>query len=538
MSGEIGRRLADRYLLLEVLGSGGMGTVWRARDETLGREVAVKELRLAPDLEREAREQAAERAVREAQAAARLRHPGVVVVHDAFLVEGAPWIIMQLLDGSSLDGVLAERGVLPPEEVARIGLDVLAAVEAAHAVGILHRDIKPGNVFLTGEGRAVLTDFGIATVEGQATITQSGMLVGSPGHIAPERLRGERPGPASDLWSLAATLYRAVEGRHPFGAGGPMAVLAAVLTAAPLPPSRAGELGPLLLHLLARDPNARPAPAVARAVLERVAAGQPSGDVLLPPLPSAPPPEPTVPAAFARRNRTRSGPLLLAGCVAATAVLAATATVVVAADRRAPAGVPTQTATVAAPTPSAVTPSQEVARFTVPLDMCALVPVAKVRELIPNYTRKEGVASGDADAPACSWDAPGAGISLEVRRPFGGPDPWSATTPARAHDAYLTFLRAADGSDKVIWHYDGIGGESITSGPATKAEKLDGIGDEAYTKDTYGRLGAQMTDVVFRVSNIVFEVTHADVTDRTGKAKIRAKAQTMARWVVAALDGS
>ncbi|ROO86443.1 uncharacterized protein DUF3558 [Actinocorallia herbida] len=542
MPGEIGTRLADRYLLLEVLGSGGMGTVWRATDETLGRDVAVKELKIAPDLDATVRAEAAERAVREAQATARLRHPGVVVVHDAFLDDGRPWIIMQLLDGATLDRVLADRGALTPEHAARVGLDVLGALEAAHAVGILHRDIKPGNIFLTSDGRAVVTDFGIATVEGQATITRSGMLVGSPGHIAPERLRGERPGPSSDLWSLAATLYRAVEGHHPFPGAGHMAVLAAVLTADPVPPTRAGELGPVLLRLLGRDPRARPTAEVVRAVLERVATGQPSGDIALPdlPAPAAPAapagPPPTLPGALPRRSR--AGQVLLAGGVVATAALVAAALVVVATDDREPAAAVTAapTATVTSPPAPAVTPTEEAARFTVPIDLCGLITAEQIRKVVPRYKKAEGVASGDTDAPACSWDAPGAGVSVEVKKDYDNPDPWTGRTPAQAHDAYLGSLRAADGSDKIIWHYDGIGGESITSGPGTKAKKIDDLGDEAHTTDTYGRLGAQMTDVVFRVSNLIFEVTYADVTNKTKPAKIRENALTTARWVVAALD--
>ncbi|GAB2830089.1 hypothetical protein GCM10022221_30940 [Actinocorallia aurea] len=533
MSGEIGRRLADRYVLLDVLGSGGMGTVWKARDETLGRDVAVKELKIAPGLDEATRAEAAERAVREAQATARLRHPGVVTVHDAFLEEDRPWIIMQLLDGATLDRVLADRGALTPEHTARIGLDVLSALEAAHALGILHRDIKPGNIFLTADGRAVLTDFGIATVEGQATLTRSGMLVGSPGHIAPERLRGERPGPPSDLWSLAATLYRAVEGHHPFRGAAPMAVLAAVLTADPVAPVRAGDLGPLLTRLLARDPRARPTPEVVRAVLERVAAGQPSGDIALPePPPSAPLPQPTLPSAAPGRPRT--GLALLAGGIMATVALAAAAVVVVATDDRTPAAAPAPQTT--APAAPQVTPTEETARFTVPLDLCTLVSTDKVRQIVPRYTKAEGAAFTQSGAPACSWDAPGAGVSVKVNKPYDLTDVWTESSPGQAHDHYLQGLRASDGSDKVIWHYDGIGGESLTSGPATKAKELDGIGDEAYTTDTYGRLGAQMTDVVFRISNIVFEVTYADVTDKTGPAQIRKHAQTMARWVVEALD--
>ncbi|GAA2719388.1 serine/threonine-protein kinase [Actinocorallia aurantiaca] len=538
--GNAGKKLADRYLLLEILGSGGMGTVWRARDETLGREVAVKELRIAPELDDALREEARTRAVREAQAAARLRHPGVIVVHDAFVEDDRPWIIMQLLEGASLDKALEDGGPLPPERAARIGADVLGALETAHAAGILHRDVKPGNVFLTGDGRTVLTDFGIATVEGQATITRSGMLVGSPGHVAPERLRGEQAGPQSDLWSLAATLYRAVEGRPPFPGDSPMAVLAGVLTADPVPPVRAGELGPLLTHMLARRPEARPDASVVRGVLERVAAGEPSGEIVLPAprVPEAPPP--TVPSDLPRKaKRARRPGALLAGAVAASALLAVAAAVVVVTDDRSSvtaAGVPTGPAQGGPSTPS--TPSEDTARFTVPIDFCSLIPVERVKEIIPSYPRAEGKPGGDAEDPSCSWDAPGSGIEAGTWSSSTSSDPWTATSPAEAHDAFIGFLRAKNGSDKVIWHYSDIGGESITSGPQTAAEKVEGLGEEAFVVETYGRLGAQMTDVYFRISNIVFEITHADVTNETGKKKIRQNALTMARWVAEAVDES
>ncbi|WP_157963548.1 serine/threonine-protein kinase [Actinocorallia populi] len=538
-----GNRLAGRYLLLEALGSGGMGTVWRARDETLGREVAVKELRFDAEYDDALREEARTRAVREAQAAARLRHPGIITVHDAFLEDGRPWIVMQLLDGASLDKVLERQGPLPPERVAGIGAEVLAALEAAHAEGVLHRDIKPANIFLTANGRAVLTDFGIATVEGQATITRSGMLVGSPGHIAPERLRGEKAGPQSDLWSLAGTLYRLVEGRAPFPGDSHVAVLAAVLTGDPVPPVRAGGLGPLLVHMLARDPLARPDPSVVRRALERAAAGEATGEIALPaaPPPRAPFEAPTAPAPV--RKAGRNPGLLLAGAAVATAALALTATVVVVMDERSPAVVtggtptPSGTSTPTAP-PAPAVPGNE-ARFTVPVDFCSLVPVERVREIIPNYPRAEGKPSGDSGDAACSWDAPGSGVSVEVESGSEGRDPWSGTSPSQAGDVYRFWLRArTDGSDKIIWHYEGIGGERMTSGPSTKAVEVKGLGEEAFVYDVYGRLGAQMSKVYARISNLVFQVTYADVTNQKSKKKIRQNALQMARWVAEALDES
>ncbi|WP_049568058.1 serine/threonine-protein kinase, partial [Nonomuraea sp. SBT364] len=258
--------LEGRYRLLTPIGSGGMGTVWHARDERLDRDVAVKEIRLPPELGEAERAELCARTVREAQAAGRLRHPAIVTVHDVVTSGGHPWIVMRLLRGRPLDRV----GPLDPPRAARLGLAVLDALTLAHAAGILHRDIKPANVFVSDDGSPVLTDFGIATVEGQATLTQSGMLLGSPGYIAPERLRGERPGPQSDLWSLAATLYASLEGEpaHPGEDG--MAVLARVLTEDPRPPQRSG---PLLTRMLARDPAARPPSSAVRDTLAAVAGG-------------------------------------------------------------------------------------------------------------------------------------------------------------------------------------------------------------------------------------------------------------------------
>ncbi|MFE7120776.1 serine/threonine-protein kinase, partial [Streptomyces sp. NPDC057654] len=211
-----GRVLAGRYRLLGELGRGGMGVVWRARDEVLDREVAVKEVR-APSglLDREVRQLYA-RLEREGRAAGAVSHPNVVTVHDVVSEAGRPWIVMELIRGLSLAEVLEAEHTLSPARAARIGVEVLAALRAAHLAGVLHRDVKPGNVLLANDGRVVLTDFGIAMVEGSTALTMTGELVGSPEYLAPERVLGRQPGPASDLWSLGVTLYAAVEGGSPF----------------------------------------------------------------------------------------------------------------------------------------------------------------------------------------------------------------------------------------------------------------------------------------------------------------------------------
>ncbi|PKV84177.1 serine/threonine-protein kinase [Streptomyces sp. TLI_146] len=306
-------RLAGRYRLIEQLGRGGMGVVWRAVDEVLGREVAVKELRTYSDMSAPELGDLRLRMQREARAAARVRHPGVVAVHDVTEHEGRPVIVMELVEGPSLDGVLAERGALDAREAAAIGARVLEALAAAHRAGVLHRDVKPGNILLespqalgsarAGEtpiGRVVLTDFGIAAMDdpgdGSAThLTRSGELVGSLDYLAPERAQGQDPGPASDVWALGATLYAAVEGSSPFRRTSTWSTLSAIV-AEPLPePVRAGRLGPVLRELMHKDPARRPDADTAARMLAAVAEGRDPGLPQVPaPRPVAPPREATV----------------------------------------------------------------------------------------------------------------------------------------------------------------------------------------------------------------------------------------------------
>jgi predicted Ser/Thr protein kinase len=266
-----GRLVAGRYRLLSKLGHGGMGTVWRAKDETVDREVAVKEPRIPDHLPARERSNAFERMRREARAAARLDHPAVVNVHDVAVEDGQPWIVMEFVQGRSLGEALKE-GTLGVRDAARIGLDVLGALEAAHAAGILHRDVKPDNVMLGRHDRVVLTDFGIAQIEGETNLTDTGGFVGSPEFIAPERVLGQRPGPASDLWSLGVVLYAATEGVSPFRRNNTPATLQSVLNATPAAPASAqGPLADVINGLLQKDPARRPNAAQVRALLERAA---------------------------------------------------------------------------------------------------------------------------------------------------------------------------------------------------------------------------------------------------------------------------
>ncbi|PWI17528.1 serine/threonine protein kinase [Streptomyces sp. Act143] len=269
-----GRLIGGRYRLVERIGSGGMGTVWRALDELVDREVAVKQPRLPGDPEDEAHQRASHRLYREARAAARVDHPAAVSIHDVVVEDGLPWIVMELVRGESLDAVL-RRGPVGPAESARIGRAVLGALRAAHSVGIVHRDVKPANVLLGTHGRVVLTDFGIAHVQGEESLTVSGEFVGSLDFVAPERMAGKGAGPASDLWSLGVLLYAAVEGEPPFRRSTVESTLAAVLSHDPPEPERAGPLGPLITALLAKDPDRRPDAAEAAEVLEAAAEGWP-----------------------------------------------------------------------------------------------------------------------------------------------------------------------------------------------------------------------------------------------------------------------
>ncbi|MEU2546482.1 serine/threonine-protein kinase [Streptomyces roseolus] len=253
-----GLLLAGRYRLVESIGRGGMGRVWRAHDEVLHRVVAVKELTAGRFVAEADRLVLHARTQKEARAAARITHPGVVTVHDVLEHDARPWIVMQFVDGPSLADAVKEAGTIAPREAARVGLHVVGALRAAHAAGVLHRDVKPGNVLLARDGRVLITDFGIAAIEGDSTITRTGELVGSIDYLAPERVRGGDPGPASDLWSLGATLYTAVEGTSPFRRTSPISTMQAVVGEEPPPPVNAGPLATVIVALLRKDPEQRP----------------------------------------------------------------------------------------------------------------------------------------------------------------------------------------------------------------------------------------------------------------------------------------
>ncbi|MEV4845606.1 serine/threonine-protein kinase [Micromonospora matsumotoense] len=325
--------VADRYRLLSPLGQGGMGRVWKARDEVLHRDVAIKELVPPPSLTDDERREMRERSLREARAIARLNHVNVVRIFDVLRTDGDPWIVMEYVASRSLQDTLAEDGPVTPARAVEIGLGVLGALKSAHKAGVMHRDVKPGNVLLGTDGRVVLTDFGLATIPGDPNVTRTGMVLGSPAYIAPERARDGTAGPEADLWSLGATLYAAVEGKSPYARPSAIGTLAALATE-PLPPAKnAGPLKPVLIGLLRKDPTERITAEVAERMLRRAAGKRARGISLLDgvrrPGPNGPrePRVPVVPAPRPAEGGTgaRTSPSVASAAGAATGTAAAKA---------------------------------------------------------------------------------------------------------------------------------------------------------------------------------------------------------------------
>jgi hypothetical protein len=270
-----GRLVAGRYRLVYRIGTGAMGVVWQAHDERLNRTVAVKRLLLQPGLPPDEAHEAVERVMREGRIAAKLHHPNAIAVFDVVDEQGAPCLIMEYLPSKSLAMVMAERGPLPAREVARIGAQSAAALAAAHAAGIVHRDVKPGNILLGDDGTVKITDFGISRATDDVTVTKTGMIAGTPAYLAPEAAIGNEPTPASDVFSLGSTLYAAVEGEPPFGlTENTLQLLHAVAAGRINPPLQAGPLTGVLTWLLATDPEDRPSTSRTRDLLAAVAAGE------------------------------------------------------------------------------------------------------------------------------------------------------------------------------------------------------------------------------------------------------------------------
>ncbi|QFZ22625.1 serine/threonine-protein kinase [Saccharothrix syringae] len=313
------RVIAGRYTLLAELGRGGMGVVWRAQDNVIGRQVAIKELHLPDGIAHEERRVLEERVLREARTAGRLNDPGVVTVFDVVVEGGMTYIVMELVEATTLSALISRHGPMPPDRVVSIALQSLSALESAHQAGVVHRDVKPGNLMVTPNGRVKLTDFGIAQAVDDPRLTTSGSLIGSPAYMSPERIHGHEASPAADLWALGATLAYAVEGVNPYERSTTAATLHAIMNEPPRLTRAHGALGAVITGLLMPDPNARLTGPQARAMLERAAAqptpptgfGAPQQTVLHTQLTQA-------------RKNSRLKPLLVtAGALAAVALLVA-----------------------------------------------------------------------------------------------------------------------------------------------------------------------------------------------------------------------
>ncbi|MEV5893291.1 serine/threonine-protein kinase [Nonomuraea fuscirosea] len=514
--------VAGRYHLVAPLGAGGAGTVWRAHDAVLRREVAVKQVRLPSDPART--DKALADTLREARAAAALNHPAIITVHDVIAEQGQPWIVMDLLAGRSLADLIRESGRLPAGQVATIGLRVLDALDAAHRRGILHRDVKPGNVIITDAGEAILTDFGIAAQIDPRTdpqISAQAEQSGTPGYVAPERLRGEPTGPASDHWSLAATLYTAVEGQSPFRRDTPMAMVAAVLTQPPLPAAHAGPIGGLLMALLDKNPAARPPLSVIKDVLGPIAAPLPARrPVGGPTTPARPPTDPSSGIATMPVTRTRSRlPLVLAALTAATAVTVSVVLLVNASNGTTP---PPETRPIAQPSngpsnepsngpsgepPSSPPPSPAATttasprapgdgKFATAPSACGLVSEDQAAKIIPGLAKRQ---SG-MDPAECGWNGGEDVITVKVTR--------SATVAA---------ARKVFGGRK-----DAQASKTGSSGGTTyqAVRDLPGVGDGAFGQNWYATTFIQTHSVVWlRVSNVVVQIDAATFNESKPQAK-------------------
>ncbi|MFD3687138.1 serine/threonine-protein kinase [Nocardiopsis sp. NPDC058631] len=354
-----GRLLANRYRLDEVIGAGGMGRVWRGTDTLLDRPVAVKELTTPPNLPAHEVDVLRTRMLREARSAAQLSHPSIITVFDVAEEDGRPWIVMELVRGPSLGDLIRSDGALPTKRVADVGGQMAAGLAEAHARGIVHRDIKPGNVLIAGNDRAVLTDFGIAHLDGSTHLTSTGLLIGSPSYLAPEIAHGHAATPASDMWALGITLYQAVEGTLPFDRPTPMATLTAIVTQDLPDAVNAGPLRPVLESLCEKRPEDRPSVSEVRTWLREIrdAADTPA-ETPAPTLtttrseeepvavesaaraePPAPAPEPSAATRPPReRSGRRRGPLLLIALVTVLLIAGATTGVLVSMNRSGDSG--------------------------------------------------------------------------------------------------------------------------------------------------------------------------------------------------------
>jgi eukaryotic-like serine/threonine-protein kinase len=400
-------RVGNRYRLEEQIGVGAMGVVWRATDELLNRPVAVKELlAVTPSADAAEVEESRQRILREGRIGARLQHAHVISMFDVVVHEDRPWLVMEYLPSDSLATVVREKGPLLPVRVAAIGRDVADGLAAAHAAGVVHRDVKPGNVLIGTDGRVKLTDFGVSRAVDDVQLTRTGLIAGTPAFLAPEIAQGRTPTAASDVFALGATLYAAVEGTPPFGLDdNAYALLHKVATETPHAPEHAGPLTPVLLRLLAVDPAARPSASQARDLLTAVAAGEtvpaapsPTGTAVIGAVrPSGPSTRPDlVPSAAPAPPRRRRAPVLVGAVVAVLAIGGGATAIALSGGGQAPAAAPP--ATTAAPVaaaPTSVAPTSAVAPTTAPAPTTSPVVAGNGIAFVQRYY---SLLPGDPDA--------------------------------------------------------------------------------------------------------------------------------------------
>ncbi|MFI6595608.1 serine/threonine-protein kinase [Nonomuraea sp. NPDC050536] len=519
------RLVGGRYQLIQQIGRGGMGIVWQARDTSIGRDVAIKQV--MPPQGMAAADAAALRArtLHEARTAAQIRHPAVVGVHDVVDEGGEPWIVMELVRGRSLDQVIKAGGPMSPQWAASVGLFVLSALASAHARGLLHRDVKPGNVLMADDGRILLSDFGIAAPSG-AAVQPGTVPVGTPGYTPPECLTEPmRPGPYSDLFSLGATIYYAVEGAPPFQRPNAMATLGAVMTEPPRPPQRAGALAPILQGLLAKDPAHRPDTATLRQALTKLT-GRPGV--------RTPAADWVVPKAAAYGS---AAAVVVAFVAAMTLILtmgSSSATpkptpTPVAAPKKTQSAAPSQAPTSTTPTPSVSTSTSsapaEPGKFSKMPRPCSLLTKPQATQLIGPY-----LTSSLDPSFICGWGNTASGnkemafwVELWLYPPQG--------------DGYETTL-AQDhmtGRKKEDQDQAGRGG---TGGRHGEVFEVPGAGDEAFgqeVEETGAGGKTYVVNVTFRTSNMVGELRFTKKL--ANDPKLRDKAAQAAKFLVQGLAG-
>lgn len=520
------RLVGGRYQLLDPLGRGGMGIVWRAQDTTIGREVAIKEIRFPPSLSPADQAALRDRTLHEARTAAGIRHPAVVAIHDVIDDFGEPWIVMELVRGRSLDQVVKTGGPLSPEWAASIGLFVASALATAHTGGLLHRDVKPGNVLLADDGRILLSDFGIATRAGGP---QHGAPVGTPGFTAPECLtetREQLAGPASDLWSLGATIYTAVEGVPPFQRNTAMAMHGAVLTEEPRPPQRAGALGPILMALLSKNPAQRPDVAGLRRTLQQVTGA-------------------TGPTQRTPATTWVVSKLAAYGSAAAAVVAFVAAVTLILVTSSAPATPVAVTSPSAAPTSAPAPSSSESAgaepsasvapsvshtpgKFTALPRLCQLLTRQQATQLIGRF-----LTSAVHDDTECIWGnadntAPDS-QQMAIYSHF-----WLYQPQGDGYETQLAHEHI-EGARKKAEETAGRGGSGSKQG---EVFEIPGAGDEAIawelSKTRYGGKREFEVNVVFRTGNIVGEFRFN--REVANDPRLRDKAAQAAKWLAENLN--